>query len=394
MGTLSKALGAVVLAGMVSHGFAQQINMGAIGDSMTDEYLPTGKPTATDVAANSWLEILATTRSSDLNFGGYKPSVDDNWGDTRDTGYEYNFAKSGGVASDNTFIQFEFMGTIGPLPVDDPLVGSEYGSTQAAAMASEITGGNFQLDLSYVGMGSNDFFFRTTVFDTNQNQFLDPRLPTTPEGWATWQAENAAEVAGSLLGHVDTLLAADPTMDIIMGLIPPGTAAEGPESAEILEAISQANDLLIAGAAERGVVIIDLWAWTDPSAGYVDEFGNVTIDDLVILADSVADPTPNGEDLSADAAGLCNSEGQCATQSHATKYISEDGIHPNTAIQALVANEMIKAINLTQGSDIQLLTNAEILEISGFNAEVPLPGAAWLFGSGLVVLTRLKKRRV
>ena len=61
---------------------AAQINMGAMGDSITDEYLkpnPAGNRYNTDLAAHSWLEIVAQTRPTYINFGTYAPPGGTPW---------------------------------------------------------------------------------------------------------------------------------------------------------------------------------------------------------------------------------------------------------------------------------------------------------------------------
>ena len=384
MGRLHKVLIFMLFSMAGSQGLAQ-VNMGAIGDSLTDEYLAvTGKATANDLAANSWLQILATTRGADFNFGAYNPDPDpaSNWGGTRDSGYEYNFAKSGGVASNNTMANY--LGT--PLPVT--LFGSAYGDAMASGLAVEIANGN--VDTAFVGLGSNDYFYRSSQFtDANGTTIQDPALPAPGDeaGWALWQEENSTDIANSILGQIDTLQTASVGQtDIIVGLIPLGTAS-GDDNPDIIAAIELTNAKLLAGLSGRDdITVVDLWAWTDPNAGYTDEFGNVTIDDLMIMLNSQATAP---EDLSPAGAGACNSSGQCATASHATKYIADDGLHPNTAIQALMANEIIKAVNQAKGTNIALLSNAEIIALTG--AEVPLPAAAWLFASALALLFRARR---
>lgn len=368
------AIGLAVL--LASSGLTQaQINFGALGDSLTDEYLQVPNQASTDLAANSWFEMLADLRGSDFNFGQFNPAPN-YWPDRRDSGYEFNWAKAGGAASYNTVLNIDFgvaagqpLGAIvSTISLDDPLFdGGSYVGDQAIGLAGQIA--NDEVQVAFVGGGSNDFFYRTTLFDVNQVRYEDPSADPAAE---------VADIASSILAHVDTLLAAGAAstsgdVELLVALLPPGTAAEGAESQEIIDAINAVNDILIAGAAERGVATVDLFGFTlDTNRTNPD--GSVNIGDLTISPDSVA----TAHDLSADGTGLCNSFAECALPSHATKYIAEDGIHPNTAIEGLIANQVIDALNIGYGYNVALLTDAEILSLTGVS-EVPVPPAMAFF---------------
>ena len=62
--------------------------------------------------------------------------------------------------------------------------------------------------------------------------------------------------------------------------------------------------------------------------------------------------------------GPCNSAGQCAAPSHADHYRAEDGLHPNTLVQGLIANQVIEALNDRYDTGIELLTDDEILALT------------------------------
>jgi len=344
-----KALLTTALWLVASHTLAQ-INMGAIGDSLTDEYLPADPSTSqfhTHLAANSWLEILVQTRSNFINTGIYKDPTASGWGDSRQFGYEFNWAKVGGAASRTSIIE------VGPwdFPIDG--LGSAYGDTEAAGLAQLISGG--LVDTAFVGLGSNDFFYQSRNFTLDGTDIAKPGLDTSNP---VWQAASAADIAGAILTHVDTLRFAG-EVNIIQALIPPGTAS-GEQDAGVLAAINQANAILLSGALDRGIpanAVVDLWGWTD-DPGRVNAQGNVRVGDLVVVANSEAtDPA----DLASNGIGPCNSAGNCATLSHTKKYLAEDGLHPNTIIQALIANEVLKAMNSAYGTGIPLLTDDEIL---------------------------------
>ena len=337
-----------------------QLNIGVVGDSLSDEYLPTnvdGNKFHTDLAADNWVEILGLLRSADINFGSYQAPPDSGWADNRAYGYEYNWAKAGGAASRNSVIK------VGSWNLAIDGLGSAYGDTQATGLAQYIFDG--QVDTAFVGLGSNDFFYQTRAFNLAGDDFARGTLDTSDP---VWQNTIAIDVSDAILSHIDTLISAG-SVNILVGLIPPGTAS-GAQDPGVLAAITQANTLLLSGALSRGIAadaIIDLWGWTgDPER--LDAEDNVIIGNLLVLAATEAtDPNdlsdPN--DPLSSGPGPCDSSGACATTENATKYIANDGLHPNTAIQALMANEILAALNSAYGADIDLLSDEEILDHVG-----------------------------
>ena len=350
-----------------------QINMGMVGDSLTDDYLGGPARANNNLAAYSWGQILAETRGSDFNFGGYKSVADGSWDTMRYSGYEYNYATSGAAASDNSVQRLQGGAEI---PVDAPWAsGSSYLSTQTTGLATHISNG--QVDTVFVGIGSNDFFYRSSTFDFSGNSTLDDPV-------ALDQAD-IDDISSSILTGVDTLIAAG-NSDILLAFLPEGTA--GGVTPEVLAAIQAVNDILQQGASERGIATVDLWGWTTEE-GRVNPDGSINVGGVQVTPGSAATEI----DISASGVGPCNSEGLCALESHAQYYSAEDGLHPNTLIQGLIANEVIMALNNAYGHDIDTLTDQELLSVAGVS-EVPVPAAFWLFASSLLSLSgsRLVRR--
>jgi hypothetical protein len=351
-----------------------QINMGMVGDSLTDDYLGGSASINNNLASYSWGQILGDTRGDDFSFGGYKSVDDGTWDSVRYSGYEYNWATSGGAARDSATVNFN--GTLLPATIS----GTSVLSTQTAGLSTAIA--NNEVETAFVGIGSNDFFYHTSIIlDADGNSEFNPA--------AIIDQAFIDDMASSILSGVDQLIAAgdastNGNVDILLALIPGGTA--GGSTPEILAGIEAVNDLLLAGANDRGIATVDLFGWTD-DPGRVNPDDSVNIGDLIIELESEATMT----DLGIDGSGPCNTEDLCALESHAMNYISEDGLHPNTTIQGLIANEILAALNESYGYEVALLTDEEILTVAGVSA-VPIPTAAWLFGSALLGLAGIKRK--
>lgn len=350
-----------------------QIKFGAIGDSLTDEYLEadSGNQFHTDIAADNWLEILASKRAADFDLGTYNAppvlwdtSVNVNglmYDDPRDYGHEHNWAKVGAAASRTSTMKVEFGENILNIGLQAGLFGirSSYGDTMAAGIATQIIAGD--VDTVYVGLGSNDFFYQTRQFDAAQNDYPRPEVDTNDP---VWQDSIAADVSGAILQAIDTILSAG-SVNIIVGELPLGTASGlgSGDDPGTLAAIAKTNVLLRAGVLSRGIpadAIVDLFAYrNDPQR--VNANDEVLIEGWVIPQNSVAQTS----DLLATGAGPCNSAGLCARPSHGQKFIAEDGRHPNTIIQGLMANEIIAGLNSAYGAGIAPLTDVEILDAAG-----------------------------
>ena len=350
-----------------------QINMGMVGDSRTDDYLGGPARANNNLAAYSWGQVLAETRGNDFNFGAYKSVNDGIWDTIRYSGYEYNYATSGAAASNNSVQRIQ--GGL-EVPVDAAWAsGSSYLSSQTAGLSTHIANGN--VDTVFVGSGSNDFFYRSTTFDFSGNATLDNPL--------TIGQLDVDDISSSILAGVDTLIAAG-NSNMLLALLPQGTAGGSPP--EVLTAIQAVNDILVQEAATRGVAVVDMWGWTT-EAGRVNPDGSINVGGLSISADTSASAN---DDLSAAGLGPCSNNGDtCALTSHASHATAEDGLHPNTLIQGLMANQVIGALNQAYGHNIQALSDQELLAVAGVS-EVPVPGALWLFASSLLGLRVVQSR--
>lgn len=368
----------IVLSTLFCVNTSAQVNMALLGDSIIDDYLGPSDfiGTNTNLAAGSFGQILGETRSEDFNFGIYKAPTTTNadaWDSVRNFGYEYNWATAGATASAQE-INLDLTGASTPGYVSIPVASNL--SVQVAGLAPSISSGD--VDTAVIMAGPNDFFYHTNVIDT-----VEGGLYPATDGVIDDDFINL--VAGSILSGIDTLQAAG-EVEIILGLL----ATIPTMTQEEIEGVAAVNAILLTDATAKGVVVLDLMEWTISGDNVDPITGDVTIGDVIVEYGSVASRT---DDLATGGDGaFCNFEEQCPLDSHATHYLAEDGMHLNTLMQGMLANEIISALNTNFDHDIELLSDQELLTLVGVSS-VPVPAAFWLFGSALLGLTAIKRRQ-
>jgi len=282
--------------------------LGAVGDSLTDEYAE-----ASYDYARNWAELLV--EENGLTFG---PTADEagqpggTWGEPRRAGYEDNWARSGAT-------------------IDDAL---------AAGQHLGVADGATNRDVSHV------------VVNVGINDFIDQAYDPIYDG--VWdQAQIDAWIVGrtDLLGSiVDTitptgtsvalLSVLDPSPTPLLQLLYPNAASR--EAVSI--ALGQWRDAVRDLAQSRGLVLLDQYALgraifgTNLAPRSTLLVGNVAID--LTAADF-----PGGNDP--------------------TKAFVHDFFHPHTIIQAVAGAAISTALNLGYGAAIQLLTEEEMLAAAG-----------------------------
>jgi hypothetical protein len=350
---------------------AQAVKFGLLGDSIVDDYLGPSLPFGgnTNLAAGSFGQIMALTRPADFDFGAYKAPTEGFWDTLRYAGYEFNWATAGAAASANAEIKLYFGGPLPPIvpPTSVPVAASL--PQQAAGMVPLIEQG--RIDTVYISTGGNDFFYRTQIIDTVNGGLLQD--PTAPIDQAFID-----DIANNILASIDALQAAG-AADIILARVPIIPIMDQAQ----IDGVNAVNQILAAGAADRGVLFFDSQAWSRSGPKVDPVTGDITINgQLTIPFGSRA----TAADIGPDGVGVfCNFEGLCPRESHAGYYIAEDGIHLNTLMQGQLANEIIKLLNDNYGRNIAPISDAELLQLVGITP-VPVPPAAWLLVSGLAVL--------
>lgn len=367
---------------------AQQIGLALLGDSIVDDYLGPSGPGNTNLAAGSFGQVMAETRGDIINFGAYKaPTNDpaDAWDEIRNFGYEYNFATAGATASAQDF-NFDANGRFVSTEPGVIAPDQDYTETPIVSnLANQIAGltpyiQNGDIDAALISIGPNDIFFHTAVFDGVTGGSYD-----APDAFIDQTLIDY--IADAILDGIDALQAAG-DIDIVLGEL-----AEVPVyNQEELDAIAAINDIIRVEAAAKGAVVIDLLEWSETGEKVDPETGNIIVGDVEVVYGSAAfkpiDTSPDGDGV------FCNYEGVCPLDSHATRFLAEDGIHLNTMMQGLLANEFITAMNVNFGYDIDIISDNELLTLAGIETTVvPVPAAAWLFASALISLLGVKRKR-
>ncbi len=145
--TLRSLLAALLLGSIFFASPLSAQTFAALGDSLTDEYLGNpGNLGATDLPALNWVQLLIELRGMD--FGVFE-AVSSVRGEPRNEGYEHVWARSGGTV----------------LPVLFTTI-----TDQAAGIVPAVSNGD--IDYLYIGIGSNDYFFRELAGDSMD--LLDP----------------------------------------------------------------------------------------------------------------------------------------------------------------------------------------------------------------------------
>jgi hypothetical protein len=347
---------------LTAHG-AMAVGFGALGDSLTDEYLgASGDLTQTDLPALSWVQLLARERG--LDFGAF--SDDASRGEPRNQGYAYNWARAGGTAREAPFF----------------LTGGDL-ATQTPGLQPGVANGN--VEIVFLGVGHNDYFYRDYLED------FDLEVGNNPELFDTESSDILTfeqQVLDAIMGSVDAILAAHVDAKVVLAYLPPDTLLSVEYIAEAMARLNGRLETEVALRAGEGkaIELVDLYAW---SSYRYDAEENLLFGGYAIPRDSKAslDQTTPGT----PGEGPCDSQGNCATLEYALNLVAHDtpGGHPGTIMQGLIANEVLAAVNPWLDTPVAPLTDDEIL---GAAAVVPEPGATLSLGIAIAALAALRSR--
>ncbi|MDB6080411.1 MAG: hypothetical protein JWO82_4158 [Akkermansiaceae bacterium] len=300
----------------------------AIGDSMTEEYayeLPFSAPDSDPTNANvrNWPELLRIFRPEDATLGPYETGVA--YADLRDGGHEWNFGIPGFTTTNwvnliNTDNQFDY-------PSGEPFGPLYYVTRQSLkgelpyAQAVVILLGANDLKQAY-----NDIFNNTegpTYFNA-----LVIRL-TLIHNWVRSFTKVPIVIC--------TVPDVGATPDVS------STYSDPVRIANARAKIAAMNQSIVAMAASKGATVARLDLVTDR----VFDEHPLQVNGTVFTIGGAPENPPD----------------------HA---FCKDGFHPATMAQALIANEIMGALNTATGRTIPPFTNREILKnLLGLNPDQP-----------------------
>lgn len=216
-------LGCIIVLTPVSDGIAQnQLHgIGAMGDSLTDEY-----QTDEYLSGLCWVEQLVKSRG--LNFGAFSSTSRD---EPRRYGYEYNWARYGAKATGNSAYD---------LP------------SQWAGLANQVLEGN--VTYVYLGIGSNDFGLVGNYGTIAMGNLVGSDLEAFIDS-----------VVGRIEVALDEVSSAG-DVRLILGNIPDN--GETPlmqqrynvqQRARVTDALMQANTKIMTIANQRVIPVIDIF---------------------------------------------------------------------------------------------------------------------------------------
>ena len=289
--------------------------LGAMGDSLTDEYWDSGVSTY----ASNWVSILAQFRGIDVGPTAAQAGTN-SWGSPRNRGYEYNWALSGATSAELL---------------------AEGQQTGLAAQAGSDGVSNAVLDI-----GANDFNAASTAYQAIY--------------FGEWSSAEIKSYVNQTVSNVETALAAakGAGISIVLGnVIDPGITPvvdeyfPNPASRQLVtKAIQSVNEGLKNLAQKYQAPLMD-WYGLE-----VAVFGSNTSLRSTILVGNVAmnlrgiDPGP--------------------PRWAPTNAFVSDGFHPNTVVQELLANLVLQAFDSSHNDNVALFSEREILS----QASIPYGG--------------------
>jgi lysophospholipase L1-like esterase len=292
-------------------------NLGAMGDSLTDEYWDSGVATY----ASNWVSVVVQFRGIDMGPTAAQAGIG-TWGSPRNKGYEYNWALSGSTSA--TLL-------------------AEGQQTGLAAQASSDGVSNGVLDI-----GANDF-----------NPFLTNAYDAIYSG--EWTPAEIQSYVNQTVSNVETALSTVKGAGISMvlgNILDPGLTpfvdeylTNAADRQLVTAAVQSANSGLKNLAQKYQVPLVDWYGLESAVLGSNTNLRSTLLVGNVIINMRGSDPGP-------------------PNWAPTNAFVS-DGFHPNTMFQELLANLVLQAFDSSQNDNVALFTEQEILN----QASIPYGGA-------------------
>jgi lysophospholipase L1-like esterase len=314
----------------------------AIGDSMTEEYafeLPFSAPESnpTNANARSWPELLRIFRPSEASLGPYE-STAFTYGDLRNAGHEWNFGIPG-MTTRNWFLLINTDDPFDP-PSGEPL-GLDYYDTRRKLIDELVVA-----EAVVILLGANDL----------KQEYNDLFNNSEPSNFATGVRNRIAAI------H-DWVRIYRPNVPIVVCTLPDVGAT--PQISGIYnDPVKQASTRAKIAALNQSIITWAAGKAKPPAIARIDH-----------LTDRIFDQQPfhlNGT--------LFTLPGD--PENPPTRVFCRDSFHAGTMAQALIANEIMEALEAAAGRDLTPFSNREILDdLLGLDPDQPY--LDWIATSGL-----------
>jgi len=288
-------------------GPASAASLGVMGDSLSDEYAEEGYGSY----AENWVEQLELHAGIDLG-----PTASEagepggSWGEPRRTGYAYNWARSG--ASSDTLLS----------------------DGQHSGLAAHVVSDG--LEYAVLAIGANDFYPAGAAYSNIYN--------------GTWSSATIQGYVNQRLANIDAALDVVLPTGVELALvnapdygISPTVQSYYPDPLkreQVRSVIAQMNAGILRIAQRRRLVLIDM------AGAIVAIFGPHASPNTTLSIGNVA---------------IYLQQGDTSGGGNPTAAFVDDGVHPNTTLQGIIANVVMEALNIAYGANLSLFSEAEIL---------------------------------
>ncbi len=280
---------------------AHLLRIGVLGDSYSDEYrfYPPDRS-----HAQNWVQQLAANHRA--SFGTFTTK---SRGAPRNQGYADDWALSGATSAD--------------LPA------------QTAGLATQAAAG--QIDVATLLIGGDDFL------DLLESAAVDPATTVTADTIAT----TGQTVVANIETAVNTILAASPTVRVVISTLPPVSQLPLVTAAETAGTALGDDPAALVAAADAAEVQVNT-----AIRAFATADTRLAVADFAAAATAFAAPTYTVGKVKLDT----------TTPGDGPRHLFlADGIHPGTVGQGLLANTFVAAIDASFGQAIKPLTPHQVL---------------------------------
>jgi lysophospholipase L1-like esterase len=280
--------------------------LGAMGDSLTDEYWDSGVSTY----ATNWPDLVVKYRGIDLGPTAEQAGVG-SWGSPRNAGYEYNWALSGATTA------------------------SLLTEGQATGLLSQVSSAG--VSNAVLAIGPNDF-------NPESGPYIDIYL-------GSWSAAQLQAYVSQSISNIETALATVRTAGVcvvIANVIDPGPT---PAVASVLTSASDRNRVTAAVQSVNSGIRNLAQKYQVP---LMDWYG---LETAILGPNSNLHPTIKVGNVTMNLRGSDPGPPNSAP----TNAFVSDGFHPNTVMQGIFANTILQAFDSGYGSGVALFSEQEVL---------------------------------